>query len=80
MRDIATTILELGNKLDLDERTVVAHKLLETLYEGSDSDTDVETAWQVELRHRIDDIEKWSGRIGQSYRNGRVGAQYCLWW
>lgn len=57
MRDIAATILELGKELDLDERTVVAHKLLATLHEGSTSETPAETAWQVELRGRIDDIE-----------------------
>jgi putative addiction module component (TIGR02574 family) len=61
MTDIATTILELGKELDVDERTVVAHKLLATVHDGGASQAQVEAAWQVELRRRIDDIE--SGRV-----------------
>jgi hypothetical protein len=57
MTDIAATILELGKELDVDERTVVAHKLLATLHDGGTSQEQVEAAWQAELRRRIDGIE-----------------------
>jgi hypothetical protein len=61
MTDIATTILELGKELNVDERTVVAHKLLATLHDEGTGQAQVEATWQVELRGRIDDIE--SGRV-----------------
>lgn len=61
MTDLATTILELGLGLDLDERTVVAHKLLATLHDEDSTHADVEAAWKTELRRRVDDIE--SGRV-----------------
>ncbi len=61
MTDIAATILGLGKELDLDERAVVAHKLLATLHDESDSRVPVDTAWSDESRRRINDIE--SGRI-----------------
>lgn len=61
MSDIAATILELGKGLDLDERTVVAHKLLATFHDVDTTQPDVDAAWKSELRHRIDDIE--SGRV-----------------
>ncbi len=61
MTDIASTILEFGKELDLDERTVVAHKLLASLHDEDSDLTRAGAAWKGELRRRIDDID--SGRV-----------------
>lgn len=58
MTEIAARILELGQRLDPDERTVVAHQLLATLQDEYDPQPGVEVAWRFELRRRIDDIER----------------------
>ncbi|HET6562015.1 MAG TPA: addiction module protein [Marmoricola sp.] len=61
MTDFAANILELGMELDLDERTVVAHKLLVSLHDEDAGQGQAEAAWKGELRRRIDDVE--SGRV-----------------
>lgn len=53
-------VYELGLALDVDERTVVAHRLLASVHdEASDGDlVDVDTAWTDEIRRRIDEVER----------------------
>lgn len=61
MTDIASTILEFGKELDLDERTVVAHKLLASLHDEDPGQAQAGAVWKGELRRRIEDVE--SGRV-----------------
>ena len=53
-------VYELGMELDVDERAVVAHKLLASVDgEASDADqVDVDAAWMGEIRRRIDEVER----------------------
>ena len=53
-------VYELGMELDVDERAVVAHKLLASVHgEASDGDqVDVDAAWMGEIRRRIDEVER----------------------
>ena len=53
-------VYELGMELDVDERAVVAHKLLASVDgEASDGDqVDVDAAWKDEIRRRIDEVER----------------------
>ena len=45
--------------LDIDERTILANRLAESLH--AESDSDLSEAWTQEIRRRIDDVR--SGRV-----------------
>lgn len=53
-------VYEFGMELDVDERAVVAHRLLASVHdEASDGDqVDVDAAWTHEIRRRIDEVER----------------------
>ncbi|MFT4011093.1 MAG: addiction module protein [Nocardioidaceae bacterium] len=53
----ADEVYQAGLELDLDERTVVAHRLLASLHPDDDaSHPEVDAAWRDEIGTRVDDI------------------------
>lgn len=53
----ADEVYEAGLRLDLDERAVVAHRLLASLHPEQGSDKlEVDEAWREEIGFRVDDI------------------------
>lgn len=58
----ADEVYQAGLELDLDERTVVAHRLLASLHpEDGASQSEIDDAWRDEIGSRVDDI--LSGRV-----------------
>jgi len=53
-----TEISKAALALNIDERTILAHRLADSLHEG---DREVEEAWTREIRRRLDDVR--SGRV-----------------
>ncbi|MGD9430807.1 addiction module protein [Arthrobacter russicus] len=53
----ADEVYQAGLALDLDERTVVAHRLLASLHPEDDaSQSEIDDAWRDEIGSRVDDI------------------------
>ena len=52
----ADEVYRAGLELDLDERTLVAHRLLESLHESPGHDAEVADAWHAEISRRVDDV------------------------
>ncbi len=53
-----TEISKAALALNVDERTILAHRLADSLHEV---DREVEEAWTKEIRRRLDDVR--SGRV-----------------
>ena len=53
-------VYEFGLALDIDERTVVAHRLLASVQDetGDEDQANVDAGWTDEIRRRIDEIER----------------------
>ena len=57
MAQKADEVYRAGLELDLDERTIVAHRLLASLHpEDAEAQREVDAAWREEVGSRIDDI------------------------
>ena len=57
MARAADEVYQAGLQLDLDERLMVAHRLLASLQPEEDADQEeVDAAWREEIGSRIDDI------------------------
>jgi putative addiction module component (TIGR02574 family) len=56
----ADEVYRAGLELDLDERTVVAHRLLASL-EDEASPSEIDAAWREEIGSRVDDV--LNGRV-----------------
>ena len=57
MAGSAEEVYRAGLELDLDERTIVAHRLLASLHPADDlSHPDIDAAWREEISTRVDDI------------------------
>lgn len=56
----ADEVYRAGLELDLDERTMVAHRLLASL-EDDASPSEIDEAWRDEIGSRVDDI--LNGRV-----------------
>lgn len=74
----ADEVYAAGLKLDLDERTVVAHRLLASLQpeEGSEQ-VEVDAAWREEIGSRVDDILNGKVELG-SFEETRAKARALL--
>lgn len=58
----ADELYQAGLELDLDERTVVAHRLLVSLHTQDEaSQSEIDDAWRDEIGSRVDDI--LNGRV-----------------
>lgn len=57
MAQQADEVYRAGLELDLDERTIVAHRLLASLHpEDAEAQPEVDSAWLEEIDSRVDDI------------------------
>jgi hypothetical protein len=74
----ADEVYEAGLELDLDERTLVAHRLLASLHpeEGVDQ-PEVGAAWRDEIGSRVDDILNGKVELG-SFEQTRAKARVVL--
>ena len=53
----ADEVYQAGLALDLDERTLVAHRLLASLHPADDaSQSEIDDVWRDEIGSRVDDI------------------------
>ncbi|MBK7820851.1 MAG: addiction module protein [Tessaracoccus sp.] len=58
----ADEVYEAGLELDLDERTIVAHRLLASLHPEDDAGVpEIDEAWREEIASRLDDV--LTGRV-----------------
>ena len=74
----ADEVYEAGLRLDLDERTVVAHRLLASLHpeEGADQ-SEVDASWREEVGSRVDEILNGKVELG-SFEETRAKARALL--
>jgi putative addiction module component (TIGR02574 family) len=74
----ADDVYQAGLALDLDERAVVAHRLLDSLHPQNDAaQPDVDAAWRDEISVRVDDVLQ--GRVELlSYDEVRAAAHELL--
>ncbi|HMS38131.1 MAG TPA: addiction module protein [Arachnia sp.] len=58
----AEDVYQAGLELDLDERTIVVHRLLASLHPGDgSSEAEIDAKWRDEVGARLDDI--LTGRV-----------------
>ncbi|WP_029144782.1 addiction module protein [Microbacterium luticocti] len=74
----ADEVYQAGLELDLDERTVVAHRLLASLHPAGDaSQSEIDDAWHDEIGSRVDEI--LNGRVELStFEQTRAKARMLL--
>ena len=71
-------VYEAGLELDLDDRAVVAHRLLASLHpDGGAEQSEVDPVWRAEIGSRVDDIVNGKVELG-SFDETRVKAQEVL--
>jgi hypothetical protein len=74
----ADEVYEAGLRLDLDERTVVAHRLLASLHpEDSADQSEVDASWHEEIGSRVDEILNGKVELG-SFEETRAKARALL--
>jgi hypothetical protein len=74
----ANEVYEAGLELDLDERTVVAHRLLASVHpEESADQSRVDASWRDEIGARVDDIVNGKVELG-SFEETRAKARVLL--
>lgn len=74
----ADEVYEAGLELDLDERTVVAHRLLASLHPEEDADQlAVDAVWREEIGSRVDAILNGKVELG-SFEETRAKARALL--
>lgn len=74
----ADEVYEAGLQLDLDERTLVAHRLLASLHSAEPADQpEVDAAWRDEIASRVDDILNDKVELG-SFEETRAKARALL--
>ncbi len=78
MTGSAEEVYKAGLELDLDERTIVAHRLLASLHPADDAPQgDIDAAWRGEIGARIDDI--LDGKVDlTSFEQTRAKARALL--
>jgi hypothetical protein len=74
----ADEVFQAGLELDLDERTLVAHRLLASLHSEDDaSQSEVDAAWRDEIGTRVDDILNGGVELG-TFQQARDKAHALL--
>lgn len=73
----ADEVYRAGLGLDLDERTVVAHRLLASLHPAGDPQSAVDDAWRDEIASRVDDVLSGGTELG-TFEQTRARARTIL--
>ncbi len=74
----ADEVYEAGLELELDERTVVAHRLLASLHsEESPDQSEIDADWLEQIGSRVDDIVNGKVELA-SFEEARAKARALL--